>query len=384
MASPRFIPREGFHLDTLLDLTWLILKNPLFALPIIARILYPQSPYWHHLPFTVTSSVVVIYSALVLAGVLARLNAHFTTLTKNNAVRDPRWSRPDWSDELVLVTGASSRGGICHSVLVHLLASRPAEHCPRIAILDIAPPTWTSELEPDKQKLIRHWQCDLADLDATAAVFDQLTAELGGSPTILLNGAGLVHGHTLASPQTTPQSLNRSITVMLTAPLLLTHLVLPAMIAANHGHILSLASMSAYLPPPGIADYAAAKNGLVAAHDALRLELRRKAPAVRLSLFAPSFIRTPLLRGAPFKQGVVARFLAPVLQVDTVGEEICGVIEGGLGRDVFMPRVLLGWCSGIRGWPGWAANGLRDGVGGVDVDRVRRKAEERERERERG
>ena len=43
------------------------------------------------------------------------------------------------------------------------------------------------------------------------------------------------------------------------------------MIRRNHGHIFNVASMSAYIPPPGLADYAASKAGLIAFHE-VRLE----------------------------------------------------------------------------------------------------------------
>ncbi len=42
---------------------------------------------------------------------------------------------------------------------------------------------------------------------------------------------------------------------------------LPGMVANNHGHIINVASMSAFIPPAGLADYSASKAGLIALHE---------------------------------------------------------------------------------------------------------------------
>ena len=42
---------------------------------------------------------------------------------------------------------------------------------------------------------------------------------------------------------------------------------LPSMANTNHGHILNVSSMSGYIPPAGLADYAASKSGIIAFHE---------------------------------------------------------------------------------------------------------------------
>ena len=42
---------------------------------------------------------------------------------------------------------------------------------------------------------------------------------------------------------------------------------LPGMVTRNHGHILNVTSMSAFIPPAGLADYSASKAGMVAFHE---------------------------------------------------------------------------------------------------------------------
>jgi NAD(P)-dependent dehydrogenase (short-subunit alcohol dehydrogenase family) len=48
---------------------------------------------------------------------------------------------------------------------------------------------------------------------------------------------------------------------------------LPGMVANNHGHIINISSMSAFIPPAGLADYSASKAGLIAFHEVYMLLL---------------------------------------------------------------------------------------------------------------
>lgn len=53
----------------------------------------------------------------------------------------------------------------------------------------------------------------------------------------------------------------------LLAPFLLLKEFLPYMIQNNHGHVVNVSSLSAYIPLAGLADYAASKAGLIALHE---------------------------------------------------------------------------------------------------------------------
>jgi short-subunit dehydrogenase len=85
------------------------------------------------------------------------------------------------------------------------------------------------------------------------------------SLTVAVNNAGLSRGRTI--PEGTYADNSITLKANLLAPFLLTKEFLPAMIRRNHGHIFNVASMSAYIPPPGLADYAASKAGLIAFHE---------------------------------------------------------------------------------------------------------------------
>ncbi|KAH8433312.1 uncharacterized protein LDX57_010948 [Aspergillus melleus] len=109
------------------------------------------------------------------------------------------------------------------------------------------------------------------------------------------------------------------------------------MIRRNHGHIFSVASMSAFIPPPGIADYAASKAGLIAFHECLSQELRvQKAPKVRTSLAVLSFTKTPLFKGETYQPW----FLMPLLHVDTVVDAIVQALDSGHSQTIFLPGIF--------------------------------------------
>lgn len=80
-----------------------------------------------------------------------------------------------------------------------------------------------------------------------------------------MNNAGLSRGETIAEGSYHDNKI--TLETNLVAPFLLTKEFLPYMIQCNHGHIVNISSMSAYLPPAGLADYGASKAGLVAMHE---------------------------------------------------------------------------------------------------------------------
>lgn len=80
-----------------------------------------------------------------------------------------------------------------------------------------------------------------------------------------MNNAGLSRGQMVAEGTYHDNSI--TLRTNLLAPLLLSEEFLPHMIERNHGHIVNISSLSAYIPPAGLADYAASKAGLVAFHE---------------------------------------------------------------------------------------------------------------------
>ncbi|HET8619380.1 MAG TPA: SDR family NAD(P)-dependent oxidoreductase, partial [Acidimicrobiales bacterium] len=85
-----------------------------------------------------------------------------------------------------------------------------------------------------------------------------------------------------------PGDVEHQIAVNLTAPLLLTQLVLPDMIARGRGHIVNIASIAGKAGGPFGAVYSATKGGLAHASESLRAELA--GTGVNVSTVCPGFV----------------------------------------------------------------------------------------------
>lgn len=114
---------------------------------------------------------------------------------------------------------------------------------------------------------------------------------------------------------------------------------LPAMVKANHGHIVTVASLAGYMGPPGLVDYAASKAGAIALHEGLSLELTQvhNAPRVRTSVIIPGYAKTPMFAGETSNQ---PWFLMPLLHTDTVAEAVVERVVSGYAKTVFLPGVM--------------------------------------------
>lgn len=126
---------------------------------------------------------------------------------------------------------------------------------------------------------------DLADPEAPEAILHHLAAH-GRSVDALVNNAGYgVPGGFLESSWQTHEAFLR---VMLTAPTELAHRVLPAMVERRFGRIVNVASLAGLIPgSPGATLYGAVKSYLVKASQSLHLENLDKG--VHVSALCPGF-----------------------------------------------------------------------------------------------
>jgi all-trans-retinol dehydrogenase (NAD+) len=161
----------------------------------------------------------------------------------------------DWDREIVVVTGASS--GVGASVVQKLLARNPRT---TIVIIDFAPLSWT----PPSDSKVHYYQADLSNSAVVKDVCERVRTEVG-NPTVLVNNAGIARGYTVLDGSYADVEL--TLKTNLVAPFLLIKEFLPDMVKHNHGHIVSICSMSSVVAPPGIVDYAASKNGILSLHE---------------------------------------------------------------------------------------------------------------------
>lgn len=108
-----------------------------------------------------------------------------------------------------------------------------------------------------------------------------------GKIDILINNAGLeTEG---AYTELSWTSIQETIEVNFTAPMALTHLVLPEMLERKSGHIVNIASIAAKSGGPYDATYAGTKAGMAEWTRGLRLELRNSG--IHFSTIFPGYVR---------------------------------------------------------------------------------------------
>ncbi|HWQ27660.1 MAG TPA: SDR family NAD(P)-dependent oxidoreductase [Dehalococcoidia bacterium] len=128
--------------------------------------------------------------------------------------------------------------------------------------------------------------CDVADAAAREALVREAETAFGAIH-VLVNNAGIET--TFSYHRLAPEEVERVIAVNLVAPMLLTRLVLPGMLARREGHIVNIASLAGKQGPAYNGPYAASKAGLIGFTQSLRAEYR--GTGVSASVVCPGFVR---------------------------------------------------------------------------------------------
>ncbi len=115
------------------------------------------------------------------------------------------------------------------------------------------------------------------------------------------------------------------------APLRLTQLVLPAMVAAKSGAIVNIASVAGRVGSPLRTGYCAAKHAMVGWSDALRAEIAQYGVAVHV--VAPGFVRTNVavnaVQGDGARRGYSDAAIDAAMTPETAAVEILAGIAAG-------------------------------------------------------
>ncbi len=136
-------------------------------------------------------------------------------------------------------------------------------------------------------------RADVADATAVARLFEEIDQALGGSPTILVNNAAVVHDAPLMLMS--EEAWDRVIAVDLRGAYLCTRAALRGMVAARGGRIVNVVSPGAFAGQAGAANYAAAKGGLVALTKSLAREVARFG--ITANAVSPGLVETRLVSG---------------------------------------------------------------------------------------
>jgi 3-hydroxybutyrate dehydrogenase len=120
-------------------------------------------------------------------------------------------------------------------------------------------------------------------------------AREAGAVDILVNNAGLQH----VSPIETfdEATWRRMLDVMLTAPFLLTKLLIGGMYTRQWGRVINIDSVHGLVASPYKSAYIAAKHGLIGLTKTVALEAAAHSSGVTIHAICPSYVRTPMVEG---------------------------------------------------------------------------------------
>ena len=138
-------------------------------------------------------------------------------------------------------------------------------------------------------------RCRVVQLDVReSAAWKQCVAEILAAHSrldVLVNNAGTHEDALLAMMK--PETWREVLAVNLDGTFHGCQAVLPTMIAQRGGRIINIASLSALLAPPGQANYAAAKAGVVALTQSLAKEVARLG--ITVNAVCPGYVYTDAL-----------------------------------------------------------------------------------------
>jgi 3-oxoacyl-[acyl-carrier protein] reductase len=161
-------------------------------------------------------------------------------------------------------------------------------------------------------------QFNVADPEATQAAVDQILHR-HSSIDVLVNNAGTTADELFVLMS--KKSWHSVIDTSLHGFYNITRPVLEKMIVEKKGAVVSIASVSAFMPNRGQANYAAAKAGLTAASRAVAAEVARLG--VRVNVVAPGLIDTDMIKNLPLQN---IKSLIPMARVGRP-EEVARVVR---------------------------------------------------------
>lgn len=196
-------------------------------------------------------------------------------------------------------------------------------------------------------KHVYYYKCDITSPATLAAVAAEIRKDVG-DPTILINNAGVARGKNIL--EASEKDVRFTFDVNTLAHYWTAKEFVPSMAKRNHGMVVTVASIAAYLSVPNMVDYAASKAAALAFHEGLTAELltRYNAPKVRTVVINQGYTKTPLFQG----YNNTAQFLLPSLEPETVAEEIVKKVLSGKSGQVIIPGAA-GLLTVLRGFPHW-------------------------------
>ncbi|NP_001171786.1 epidermal retinol dehydrogenase 2-like [Saccoglossus kowalevskii] len=227
--------------------------------------------------------------------------------------------------EIVLVTGAGSGIGRLMSINFAKLGST-------LVIWDINKDGADETVKQitDLGGQAHSYRCDVTKKDEVYRLAKQVKNDVG-DVTILVNNAGIVAGRRfLDCPD---ELVERTMEVNAMSIFWTLKAFLPSMVAKNHGHLVTVASMAGTFGSPFLVEYCASKFAAVGVHEALTAELSDlEINGVQTTLVQPFFIATGMFDGV--KTGDI-----PMLEPDYVADKVVHAVQVNQ-RQLCIPKIM--------------------------------------------
>ena len=163
---------------------------------------------------------------------------------------------------------------------------------------------------------------DLTDAKSRENLIKDVTTKMG-QIDILVNNAGVERVYSYVDLSTS--EIEQMIKTNLTAPMILTRLFLPGMIANKCGHIVNMSSLGGKKGSPYSGTYAATKAALIQWSFSLRAEL--KGTGVSSSVICPGFVSQVGMFAAYNKK-------APKIVGETTPEKVADSVIRAIQKDL--------------------------------------------------
>lgn len=218
--------------------------------------------------------------------------------------------------EIVLITGAGSGLG-------RLMAIKFARLGAILVLWDINEEgnMETCRLAKEKGDVkVFAYKCDCSKRQEIYRVADQVKKEVG-DVTLLINNAGIVTGKLfLDIPD---EMVEKSFHVNIMSHFWIYKAFLPAMIKADHGHLVCISSAAGLFGINGLTEYSSTKFAAFGLAEALLCELKMILKSkINVTIVCPFFINTGMFAGAITKYPL----LFPILEQEYVAQKILDAI----------------------------------------------------------
>ncbi|KAK5964395.1 Epidermal retinol dehydrogenase 2, partial [Trichostrongylus colubriformis] len=216
---------------------------------------------------------------------------------------------------VVLITGAGSGLG-------RLMAVEFAKLGAKLVLWDINEKgnLETKHMLDDIKAESHAYTVDLSKREQIYSTAEKVKSEVG-RVDILINNAGIVTGKKIFDCPDELMELTMAVNTH--ALFYTTKAFVPGMMEANHGHVVTIASMAGKVGISGLVDYCASKHGAVGFHESLTNELATLGKqSVKTTVVCPYYIDTGMFHGVQTKSPTLLPVLQPQYVVDCIMEAV--------------------------------------------------------------